>query len=117
MIPLNNVAKIMVLGILLLMVGSIPVLCQSPHVKKLSVQSYDISDDGIVLVGTCRVYFNMPTAKTYMNFDNFNAWWEEQEGETISYMGISFKLVSIEWKLLSHNRNYDALQFTAVVAL
>ena len=41
----------------------------------------------------------------------FNQWWQEQEGKTLSYKGVTVKLKSIEWNLVEHFNDHDHLTF------
>jgi hypothetical protein len=102
-------------------VAASAVMTQFPFIDNLTITPIEVNGSGnkITVSVTCDVYFTDEAWSTFRykdgSFPYMSAWWEQNEGETFSFMGYTAKLKDIEFTLLEHTSEYDRIN--AVVTL
>jgi hypothetical protein len=93
---------------------------KAPYAKNLDLHVGSIEGNTVTIIGSVDIHYKNPQAWRDFgykdgNFQYFYQYWQDQEGKTFTYAGISAKLLDITIVLAEHTPSKDHLEFTIVL--
>jgi hypothetical protein len=92
-----------------------------PFVRHIRAAPVAIQGNVVTIKGTVDIYFTCDAWHEikYKNgsFEGFDDWWHSQIGERYNYMGVTAKLVYIDWTLQHHYPDHDRLGFVLKIKI
>jgi hypothetical protein len=92
-----------------------------PFVRHIRAAPVAIQGNVVTIKGTVDIYFTCDAWHEiqYKNgsFQGFDDYWHSQIGERYHYMGVSAKLVYIDWTLQHHYPDHDRLGFVLKIKI
>ncbi len=86
-----------------------------PYVKNVRASPVAVQGSTVTIKGSVDIYF---TDRAWQeihyksgSFYNFDKYWQSQEGQKYSYMGVTVRLEHIDWTLVRHYQDHDRLSF------
>ncbi len=90
---------------------------KAPYAKNLDVHLASWNGNTLTFTGSVDIHYKNPQAWSDFgykdgNFQYFYAYWQQQEGKTFSYAGVTVKLIDVTITLTQHTPSYDHLIFS-----